>query len=190
MTVQWSEGFFGEFSYRPSPGRLYRGRLYANIREEPRSIREDLEYPGGPSISTIWRQGRSDVLVIDRSARTFWKSTADGRINALSKANIDLPRLPAIIGTVIEKNQVGVDIISGRKATHWRVVAENRRGSKTLWEYWNDVTLHICLRAERAGDIVYEVTNIRDGRQPNEMFEIPRGFREVPPRKLPDVPGS
>jgi len=80
---------------------------------------------------------------------------------------------------------LGSERVAGRTAEKWRVTEKD--GSQTT--VWVDKALKLAVRSEsRAGTT--ELTNIREGAQPERLFEIPSDYRvlqtgPMPPRQEP-----
>ena len=73
------------------------------------------------------------------------------------------------------KRLVGRERLNGRWADHWEVT--NIRG--VVEEYWEDVRLRVVLKSVKPGASTYELTNVDEGRQRDELFMVPQGYKEV-----------
>lgn len=183
--MQWSQGFSGDFRFTQvgHRGSTYSGKLRVNILAEPRGMRQDIRFPDGSALSTIWRQDRRDSVWLDPSEKVFWEVPHTSEVQVHKMTDLGPLALPEFMGKEVSKRLVGSGVIGGRRANNWSVVARDRSGGIADWDYWDDDRLHICLRASIAGQKEYVLVNIREGKQPASLFVIPAGFRKVEDHK-------
>lgn len=88
-------------------------------------------------------------------------------------------------GTVSEMKLLGSEERDGRKVEKWEVIMTRPDGQQMRSLQWHDSELDMAIREELPGGYVRELRNIRPGKQPARLFEIPEGYREVRPPRAP-----
>ena len=92
-------------------------------------------------------------------------------------------------GTVSELRQVDTETLGGRKTEKWELTVARPDGQSQQRLQWYDAELKIAVREEMPGGFVRELTNIKVGKQPAELFKVPEGFRKVSPgQAMPSAP--
>lgn len=92
-------------------------------------------------------------------------------------------------GTVSELRQVATETLGGRKTEKWELSVTRPDGQSQQRLQWYDAELKIAVREEMPGGFIRELTNIKVGEQPAELFRVPEGFRQVnPSRAMPSGP--
>jgi hypothetical protein len=71
--------------------------------------------------------------------------------------------------------KVGGDSLHGRSAVKYEGVSA--QGSKEY--YWVDTKLHCVIKTEGGTGGGIELTNIQEGSQPSNLFEVPAGYQKV-----------
>lgn len=84
-------------------------------------------------------------------------------------------------GTLIEMNLLGRQLLDGREVEHWRQVSVTPEGATSWASQWYDPQLQIAIREELPGGYYRELRDIRIAAQPEQLFEIPAGYRRVEP---------
>jgi len=82
-------------------------------------------------------------------------------------------------GQTMELNFVGMEDVGGRKVEKWEMVATIPNKPETRTFQWYDPELELATRQEYPGGMVSELTNIRVGKQPDELFSIPAGYERM-----------
>jgi hypothetical protein len=94
-------------------------------------------------------------------------------------------------GQTTELKFVGEEDLNGRKVEKWEMVATMPDKPETSSFQWYDPELDLAVRQEFPGGVVSELTNIRVGEQPDELFNIPAGYeRMVAPAAPTEMPGA
>ena len=75
-----------------------------------------------------------------------------------------------------KKEMIGTGVFSGRAIQKWRCRG-NDDAIKTLQYY--DTGLNMVIRDAHDSGVVEELRNIKPGRQPKKLFEIPKGYRKA-----------
>jgi hypothetical protein len=83
-------------------------------------------------------------------------------------------------GTTCKKQ--GQEEVAGRKATRWQLTEEDGTQSS----YWIDESLGALLRY-RSPQAEMEVKSIKEGPQPAQLFEVPKGYQVM---QMPGMPGG
>jgi outer membrane lipoprotein-sorting protein len=92
-------------------------------------------------------------------------------------------------GQTSELKFVGNEALGGRKVEKWEMVVTMPNQPQTRTFQWFDPELDLAIRQEFPGGIVSELTNIRVGKQPDELFNIPAGYERVSaPEGIPGGP--
>ncbi len=82
-------------------------------------------------------------------------------------------------GQVSELKLVGEEDLDGRKVEKWEMVATAPNQPEIRSFQWFDPELELAVRQEFPGGMVSELTNIRVGKQPDELFNIPAGYERM-----------
>jgi hypothetical protein len=87
----------------------------------------------------------------------------------------------------IERTYLGNEIIGGRPAKKYRVVADEYGGRMEMYQWMDDAT-GIPLRTEAAnGEWSVEYRNLQAGRQDPALFEIPAGYKKFAMPSMDDI---
>jgi hypothetical protein len=82
-------------------------------------------------------------------------------------------------GSTMELRFMGIDTVNGRKAEKWEMTVTREGGTGMTETYWYDPELKTNIREERQGGYVKELTNIKVGTQPEDLFQVPPGYTEM-----------
>jgi len=82
-------------------------------------------------------------------------------------------------GQRMQWRRLALDLMDGRYAERWEVMLEGPSGLPARSFIWIDSELGIPVREEHEGGLVRELRNIRVGRQPSELFDVPVGYKRV-----------
>jgi hypothetical protein len=82
-------------------------------------------------------------------------------------------------GQTMELKFVGMENLDGRQVEKWEMVATMPDQPETRTFQWFDPELDLAVRQEFPGGMVSELTNIRVGKQPDELFNIPAGYERM-----------
>ena len=74
--------------------------------------------------------------------------------------------------------KAGTETVNGRSCDKWLMKTSN--GPETVWM---DQKLHFPIRKETA-ESTLNVTNVKEGSQPESLFEVPAGYRKFDPRMM------
>ena len=158
------------------PEQSYNARIYVNALATPRGARYETNDAGRRRISIFG--GFYPLVVLDPDAKTFWKPKTSGRV-AVSHSSSGSPAEPQVGGEQAKRKYPGRETINGRKAYHWEITEPLPNATNLVWQYWEDIRLHMALKLHQPGVRFYELTNIREGKQPADLFKLPAGYREV-----------
>jgi len=92
-------------------------------------------------------------------------------------------------GTVSESRPLGQENLNGRQAERWEMKITRPDGKQVISTRWFDPELHISVREELPGGNYRELRNIRVGQQPENLFSVPAGYRQLESRKA-DKPSA
>lgn len=94
-------------------------------------------------------------------------------------------------GQTTELKYVGEEDLGGRKVEKWEMVATMPGQPETRSYQWLDPELELAVKQEFPGGMVSELKNIRVGKQPDELFNIPAGYeRMTAPQGRPGEPSD
>ncbi len=82
-------------------------------------------------------------------------------------------------GQTTELRMLGMDNIAGRTVEKWEMTAMRANEAPQRAYQWYDPQLELAVREEFPGGHVRELRNIRIGNQPDALFSIPPGYREM-----------
>jgi len=89
-------------------------------------------------------------------------------------------------GARMELKMVGRETLAGRATEKWQLTVEHAGSEPTHSFQWYDPQLGVAVREELPGGYVREMSDIRIGKQPDSLFEIPQDYRDI----SSDVGGS
>jgi hypothetical protein len=164
-TGQWPDGYSADFNTinKVDSSKNCAGRLYVNTLWEPRGVRRDSTC-GGKVRSMIWLQ-RGGTFVLDPEKKAFWK-----------------PRMAAHLDVGVSatgRTFIGREELHGRSVERYEQSSDSfgKREPATVWE---DPRLHAAVRVITP-TTMFELSEIREGRQPKSLFVVPEGYAEVAP---------
>jgi len=82
-------------------------------------------------------------------------------------------------GSISEMKLLGIEDIDGEKTERWQRTTVHPDGKKEVAVQWYDPLLGIAVREELPGGYVREIRDIRVGKQPEALFQVPDGYRQV-----------
>jgi hypothetical protein len=99
---------------------------------------------------------------------------------------IDKERGPAFMlrqelptGEKMERSLVGEETLSGRETEKWKIEMTRPDGQTVSTFEWYDPELELAIKQEFPGGMVSEITNIRVGAQPDQLFGVPAGYERM-----------
>lgn len=72
--------------------------------------------------------------------------------------------------------KVGTETVNGRTCDRWEFTGKNPDSNETVWI---DQKTHIPIKRQGADGSVFELTNINEGPQPADLFEVPAGYQKL-----------
>jgi len=92
---------------------------------------------------------------------------------------------------LFELRHVGVETIGGRHTEKWESAIYSPDGAVGRGIQWYDPRLNTAIRQEMPGGHLRELTDIREGEQPNHLFTLPSDYKKVDslPGRVPGSPG-
>jgi hypothetical protein len=82
-------------------------------------------------------------------------------------------------GSTIEMWMLGPDPVGGRQAEKWEMTVTGPDGKSTNSYQWYDPVINMNIREESANGYFRELRNIKQGKQPDSLFKVPAGYKEV-----------
>lgn len=83
-------------------------------------------------------------------------------------------------GPAMVRKLLGVEEVGGRPTEKWEV-SQTFQGKSRTHSRWVDVKLRLPVRMAGEQGVAMVVSNIREGAQPDRLFEIPASFKKVAP---------
>ena len=94
-------------------------------------------------------------------------------------------------GQTTELKFVAMESLDGRQVEKWEMVAAMPGRPENRTFQWFDPELDLSVRQEFPGGMVSELKNIRVGKQPDELFNIPAGYERMSaPQGMPGGPSG
>jgi len=90
-------------------------------------------------------------------------------------------------GNSIEMRMLGPDSVEGRKVEKWELIVTGPDGKSSNSYQWYDPVIEMNIREESANGYFRELRNIRLGKQPDSLFSVPAGYKEI---TMPQGPGE
>ncbi len=92
-------------------------------------------------------------------------------------------------GGTMELKFVAMEELNGRRVEKWELVTTLPERPETRTFQWFDPELDLDIRQELPGGMVSELKNIRVGKQPDDLFKIPAGYKPMTaPQGMPGGP--
>ncbi len=82
-------------------------------------------------------------------------------------------------GSIAELKMLKKENVNGRDTEKWQRTLSRPDGSTMQSYQWYDPKLKIAIREEVAGGYVRELRNIKEGKQSESLFEIPKDFTKI-----------
>jgi hypothetical protein len=82
-------------------------------------------------------------------------------------------------GSTIEMWMLGPDPVGGRQAEKWELTVAGPDGKSTSSYQWYDPAINMNIREEAANGYFRELRNIKPGKQPDSLFKVPAGYKEI-----------
>lgn len=82
-------------------------------------------------------------------------------------------------GSRSEMTLVGQEQLGGRTVEKWEMKSSFPGKAPETSYQWFDPTLDLAVREEFPGGFVREMVNIRVGQQPDELFVVPPGYKQI-----------
>jgi hypothetical protein len=82
-------------------------------------------------------------------------------------------------GSSIEMWMLGTDSVGGRQAEKWELTMTGPDGKSTSSYQWYDPAIEMNIREESGNGYFRELRNIKLGKQPDSLFKVPAGYKEV-----------
>jgi hypothetical protein len=72
--------------------------------------------------------------------------------------------------------KLGTEVVNGRTCDRWEFTGRDPDHNSTVWI---DQKTHIPIKRQGADGTTFELTNIREGSQPQNLFEVPAGYQKM-----------
>ena len=82
-------------------------------------------------------------------------------------------------GSSIEMRMLGPETVAGRETEKWELVVTGPDGKSNTSYQWYDPVIEMNIREEGGNGFYRELSNIRIGSQPDSLFRVPAGYKEV-----------
>lgn len=157
----------GETS-KADPSKNYSGKIFVT---KQRFREEGLE--NGVREITIYDFGKKQTRILRPERRQYAEFSGVQITHPLSGADLPCPK-----DARFECRKLGEEKLHGRRAEKWSVVQSDDPKHATITR-WIDRRLNMIVREEDGEGGVFEVTQIKEGRQAESLFSIPAGYQPV-----------
>ena len=82
-------------------------------------------------------------------------------------------------GSTMEAHMLGSESVNGRKAEKWEMTASYPGGQNMTTYQWYDPSLQMIIKEEQPGEFTRNLVNIRQQHQPDKLFSVPAGYKEI-----------
>jgi hypothetical protein len=82
-------------------------------------------------------------------------------------------------GSMMEMKYVRKETVDGRVTEKWVMTATRPGGQTMTSTQWYDPELKINIREDHGDEYSRVLKNIKPGKQPNALFAVPEGYREI-----------
>jgi len=82
-------------------------------------------------------------------------------------------------GSSMEMRLVGNEKLDGRETERWEMTTSRTGGQSQVSHQWYDPQLGMNIREERPDGYIRALVNIKTGAQPESLFAVPAGYREI-----------
>lgn len=89
--------------------------------------------------------------------------------------------------TQVEKVLVGKDMVDGKPATKYKMTFSESKGKNAAYQWFLDANGFPAKTAALDNSWSYEYKNIKQGKQPTALFDIPAGYKKL---SVPAMPGG
>jgi hypothetical protein len=93
-------------------------------------------------------------------------------------------------GTMMEMQPLDQQVLDGRNTERWELKTTRPDGKSTRSTQWYDPELQIAVREELPGGYFRELRDIKVAAQPEHLFAVPAGYRQVEAPQQPDSPAA
>ena len=82
-------------------------------------------------------------------------------------------------GQKMERSLVGSEALGNRQTEKWEISMTGPDGQTVSTFEWYDPELEMAIKQEFPGGMVSEMTNVRVGPQPDQLFGVPAGYERI-----------
>jgi hypothetical protein len=185
--------FSAEFTQSAPQQDEQHGRIYVGDGRMRMEFDTD-----GSTIIQIVDSTTQTVFMINTEEKTYMRQGGQGGMMpgagqddsdnpCAGMKNITCKRLgdEKIHGRLAEKwefsstTAVGHEPVRGRKTEKWEIKSIGPDGQSQVSHQWFDPELKTNLREENPNGFVREMRNIKPGKQPDSLFTVPDGYKEI-----------
>lgn len=167
-------GTVDEFSATQTTTRGGRTVSTSKVFMAPQKMRVEMPHPSGRgSLVTIVRQDRKLMWMVMPEQRAY-------RESALDEAELGAFVQKIRDDQVIE--ELGRETVAGFSCRRLRVRSKTSVMGRTIEStstVWQSPKLALPVKSEHESGVVTELSGITPGRQPADLFEVPKDFRKV-----------
>ena len=89
--------------------------------------------------------------------------------------------------TQVEKVLVGKDTVDGKPATKYKIIFSGDKEKNAVYQWFLDANGFPAKTAALDDSWSHEYKNIKQGKQPTDLFEVPEGYKKI---SMPAMPGG
>lgn len=167
-------GTVDEFSATQTTTRGGRTVSTSKVFMAPQMMRVEMPHPSGRgSLVTIMRQDRKLVWMVMPEQRAYRESTLDeAELGAFAQRFKD----DQVIEELGKETVAGYSCRKIRVRTRTSLMGRTMESTSTVWQ---SPKLALPVKSEHESGVVTELSGITPGRQPADLFEVPKDFRKV-----------
>ena len=173
--AQMPQPFSADMTITPKAGEKMTGKIYFS----PPKNRMDMNSKSGP-VSTITDGSTKTSYTIIHNQKMYMEMHLDQLASQMGPMARG-PKAPASFdpnhpcGAEMTCKKVGTETVNGRLCDKW--VMTDKHGATTT--AWIDQKLFYPIKTQTSSGETFELTNVKEGRQDDSLFQPPAGYRKM-----------
>ncbi|MGE5111397.1 MAG: DUF4412 domain-containing protein [Acidobacteriaceae bacterium] len=156
-----------------------RGDMTGKMFFAGKKMRTDMETPGGAMRNITDVEKKQVVMVMPERKMYMVVDLSHPSPMARGQRTPEIqqfdPANPCSNRPGMTCKKVGSETVNGRDCDKWEF---SKNGQVTETE-WIDKKLHIAVKSQHEDGSTWELKNIKEGPQPDSLFEIPAGYQKL-----------
>ncbi len=166
--------FSADMVMKQKGGQTANGKIYLSAPK----YRMDMNSGGNQVIMIADANTKTAYMVMPEQKMYMEIKTDQGMMGQgrLPRAKPMDPANPCADDPTMTCKKVGNETVNGRSTEKWEFTPKS--GRSETYTAWIDQKLHFPIKTADAEGGGMELTNIREGAQPADLFEVPAGYRK------------